>query len=87
MKVRFCYCPMLEGHLKCFISYSLTSYDTFFKFLKELLTFCPHLILVISNTVWRNTSKFLFLQTNKKNSLASTYQDGQKKQIVWYKMM
>jgi hypothetical protein len=30
MKVIFSYCPMLEGHLKCFISYSLTSYDTFF---------------------------------------------------------
>ena len=29
MKVRFSYCPMLEGKLKCFISYSLTSYDTF----------------------------------------------------------
>ena len=25
MKVRFSYCPMLQGNLKCFISYSLTS--------------------------------------------------------------
>ena len=41
MKVRFSYCPMLEGNLKCFISYSLTSYDTFFYFLKKYLLFVP----------------------------------------------
>ena len=62
MEVRFSYCPMLEGKLKCFISYSLTSYDTyFFSFLKKILSSCPHLILVKSNTIRRNISKFLFL--------------------------
>ena len=75
----FFYSPMLEGHLNFFITYSFTSYDPFFLISLKIFTFCPHLILVKSNTVWRNISKFLFLQTDKKNSLASTHQDGQKK--------
>ena len=29
MQVRFTYCPMFQGHLKCFISYSFTSIKTF----------------------------------------------------------
>ena len=32
MKVRFSYCPKLQGQLKCFISYSLTSINTFLFF-------------------------------------------------------
>ena len=41
MKVRFSYCPMLEGNLKCFISYSLTSYDKFYYFKKNTYFLSP----------------------------------------------
>ena len=39
MKVRFSYGPMLQGPLKCFISYSLTLFTIFFLIFKKITYF------------------------------------------------